>query len=139
VGAEGIHSACQQDRSPRGRRIPQLHAIPQGQNFWSKGVFREIVALERLVMTDSFADELGNTVPASHYGMSGDWPLEMLITVTLESREEGTLLTLKHSGLEGIDAQSRDDMREGWSQSFDKPAKYLSEILRRERISTGER
>ena len=41
---------------------------PGGRDFWSKGIFREIVALERLVMTDSFADEKGNTVPASYYG-----------------------------------------------------------------------
>lgn len=46
------------------------------KDFWSKGVYREIVAFERLVMTDSFADENGNTVPASYYGMSKDFPLE---------------------------------------------------------------
>ena len=30
---------------------------------------REIVPQERIVCTDSFADEKGNRVPASHYGM----------------------------------------------------------------------
>jgi len=79
-------------------------------------------------MTDSFADEEGNTVPASHYGMSGDWPLEMLITVTFEEQEGETKLTLKHSGIEGIGAANRDNMRQGWNQSLDKLAEHLAEI-----------
>ena len=98
---------------------------PEGQDFWSKGIFREIVAPERLVMTDSFADKEGNTVPASYYGMSGDWPLEMLVIVTFEEQEGKTKLTLKHSGIEGISDTDRDNMEQGWSQSFDKLAVYL--------------
>lgn len=99
---------------------------PEGQDFWSKGVFREIAPPERLVMTGSFADKEGNTVPASYYGMSGDWPLEMLVTVTFEEQEGKTKLTLKHSGIEGISATDRDNMEQGWSQSFDKLAEHLA-------------
>src|SRR5688500_147272 len=33
---------------------------PDGQDFWSTGVYREIVPMEKLVITDSFADEQGN-------------------------------------------------------------------------------
>jgi uncharacterized protein YndB with AHSA1/START domain len=76
-------------------------------------------------MTDSFADKEGNTVPASYYGMSGDWPLEMLVTVMFEEQEGRTLLTLKHSGIDGISDTDRDNMEQGWSQSFDKLAEYL--------------
>lgn len=98
---------------------------PEGQDFWSKGVFREIVAFERLVMTDSFADEKGNTVQASHYGLSKDFPLEMLITVMFEEQNGKTKLSLKHSGINGMSATDRDDMQQGWSQSFDKLGEYL--------------
>lgn len=98
---------------------------PEGQDFWGKGIFREIAPPERLVMTDSFADKEGNTVPASYYGMSGDWPLEMLVTVMFKEQEGKTLLTLKHSGIEGISDTDRDNMEQGWSQSFDKLAEYL--------------
>lgn len=98
---------------------------PEGQDFWSKGIFREIVAPERLVITNSFADKEGNTVPASYYGMSGDWPLEMLVTVMFEEQEGKTKLTLKHSGIEGISDTDRDNMEQGWSQSFDKLAEYV--------------
>src|SRR5687767_7564343 len=51
---------------------------PEGQDFWSKGTYREVVPPERIVVTDSFADAEGNIVSASHYGMSPDWPLESL-------------------------------------------------------------
>jgi uncharacterized protein YndB with AHSA1/START domain len=97
----------------------------EGQNFWSKGVFHEIIALERLVMTDSFVDEHGNVVPAKHYEMSPDFPLEMLITVMFEEHEGKTKLTLKHSGIDGINAMDRGNMQQGWNQSFDKLANDL--------------
>jgi uncharacterized protein YndB with AHSA1/START domain len=100
---------------------------PDGEDFWSKGVYREIIAPERLVMTDSFADEEGNIVPASHYGMSPEWLLEMLITVTFEEHEDKTKLTLKHSGQGDIPDRDFDDMQQGWSQSFDKLDEVLEE------------
>jgi len=104
---------------------------PEGQDYWSKGVFREIVEPERLVMTDSFADPEGNTVPASYYGMSGDWPVEMLVTVTFEDVDGKTKLTLRHSGIEGMSAEDRDNMQQGWSESFDKLAEALEGWQRR--------
>src|SRR3970282_1216695 len=60
---------------------------PEGQDFWSTGVYGEIGVPERIVCTDSLADEKGNPVSASHYGMSGDWPAETLVTVTFEEHE----------------------------------------------------
>jgi uncharacterized protein YndB with AHSA1/START domain len=96
---------------------------PDGKDFWSKGVYREIVAPERLVMTDSFADESGNTVPASYYGMSKDFPLELLITVIFEEYDGKTELTLRHSGMPpGADSEGAE---QGWNESFDKLARYL--------------
>jgi uncharacterized protein YndB with AHSA1/START domain len=91
-----------------------------GHDYWSKGVYREIVRPERLVMTDSFADEEGHTVPASYYSMGDDWPLEMLVSVTLEERDGKTKLTLKHSGIEGFTDTDLENMRQGWNESFDK-------------------
>src|SRR3712207_5988559 len=40
---------------------------PDGQDYWGTGTYREVVPMERLVYTDSFADEQGNVVAASHY------------------------------------------------------------------------
>jgi uncharacterized protein YndB with AHSA1/START domain len=72
---------CNIGLRPGGTRFNCMRS-PEGQNFCSVGVFRVIVAPERFVVTDSFADEQGNPVPAEHYGMSPDWPAEALITVT---------------------------------------------------------
>src|SRR5207249_10001297 len=33
---------------------------PDGKDYWSTGVYREIVPLQRIVSTDSFADEKGD-------------------------------------------------------------------------------
>jgi uncharacterized protein YndB with AHSA1/START domain len=44
----------------------------EGQDYWNTGVYREIVVPERIVCSDSFADEKGNVVPATHYDMSPD-------------------------------------------------------------------
>lgn len=96
---------------------------PEGQDFWSTGTYREIVAPVRLVCTDSFADEKGNIVPATHYDMSGDWPLSLLITVTFEEQGGKTLLTLRHDGLPA--GEMRTLCEAGWNESFDKLAASL--------------
>ena len=97
---------------------------PEGQDFWSTGVYREIVAPSRLVCTDSFADEKGNVVPASHYGMSGEWPLELLVTVTFEEQGGKTRLTLRHVGLPA--GEMSEQCEAGWNESFDKLAESLA-------------
>jgi uncharacterized protein YndB with AHSA1/START domain len=93
---------------------------PEGKDYCGKGVYREVVSPERIVVTDSFTDEEGNTVSASYYGMSADWPLELLVTITLEEEDGKTCLTLTHSGLEGVSDGDRKNMEQGWNESFDK-------------------
>ena len=93
-----------------------------GEPIWSTGVYREIVPYERLVCTDSFADEKGNVVPATHYGMTEDFPLEMLVTVELEEIDGKTKLTLRH---EGMPADMAAGAETGWNESFDKLAASL--------------
>ncbi|HEY3295286.1 MAG TPA: SRPBCC domain-containing protein [bacterium] len=96
---------------------------PDGQDFWSTGVYREIVPQERLVMTDSFADEKGNVVQASYYGMEGDFPLELLVTVSFEERNGKTHMTLRH---EGFPEGEMSEMAEtGWNESIDKLVQSL--------------
>jgi uncharacterized protein YndB with AHSA1/START domain len=96
---------------------------PQGQDFWNTGVYLEIVEPSRLVYTDMFADENGNVVPASHYGLPGDWPPESVVTVTLEEDNSKTKMTLRHAG---IPAGVMSEMTGvGWNGSFDKLAASL--------------
>jgi uncharacterized protein YndB with AHSA1/START domain len=98
---------------------------PEGEHYWGTGIYREINEPEQFVYTDSFADDKGNVVPATHYGMSPDFLLEMLVTVTLEEHDGQTKLTLVHSGIPA--GEDRDGAEQGWSESFDKLADYLRE------------
>jgi len=97
----------------------------EGQDYWSTGVYREIVPQERIVCTDSFADEKGNPVPASHYGMGGDWPAELLVTVTFAESAGKTKFTLRHVGIPA--GQMKELTSAGWNESFDKLADVLTE------------
>jgi uncharacterized protein YndB with AHSA1/START domain len=96
---------------------------PEGQEFWSTGIYREIVPPERLVVTDSFADKDGNVVPASDYGLGDDFPLELQVTVTFEEHQGKTKMTLRHAGIPA--GQIREMTETGWNESFDKFAESL--------------
>jgi uncharacterized protein YndB with AHSA1/START domain len=95
----------------------------EGKDYWSTGVYKEIVAPERLVCSDSFSDENGNPVPASHYGFPGDFPFEMTVTVTFESQGSKTKMTLRHAGMPSGDMSKMAGL--GWNESFDKLAESL--------------
>lgn len=91
---------------------------PDGKDIWSTGIYKEIIEPNRLVMTDSFADEHGNIVPASYYGMGDNLPMEMEVDVTIVDLGGKTRLVLEHKGLpEGeILAQTK----QGWAETLDK-------------------
>src|SRR5207245_11446248 len=97
---------------------------PDGKDIWGTGVYREIVPLKRIVYTDSFADEKGNVVPATYYGMSRDFPPEMQVTVTLEDHDGKTKLTLHHVGIPA--GPDRDGANQGWNESLDQLAETLA-------------
>ena len=88
-----------------------------GKKVWSTGTYKEIIPMKKIVNTDSFADEKGNVVPASHYGMKGDWGLELLITTEFEEVDGKTNVVLRH---EGLPAQMSEECIKGWQSSFDK-------------------
>jgi uncharacterized protein YndB with AHSA1/START domain/uncharacterized glyoxalase superfamily protein PhnB len=100
---------------------------PEGKDYWSKGIYKEIIIPERLVLTDSFADEKGNTVPASYYGLSPDFPLEALVTITFAEDGGKTKLTLRYLG---IPADDFDNAKTGWNESLDKLADFLAGVNR---------
>lgn len=88
------------------------------QEIWVTGTYKEIVPMERFVVTDSFADKNGNIVPSIHYGMEGI-PLELLITVELEDAGNGkTKMTLRHRGFPA--GEHIEGANVGWNESFDK-------------------
>lgn len=96
---------------------------PDGKDIWSTGTYKEIVEPNRLVMTDSFADEHGNIVPASYYGMGESLPMEMEVDVTLEEVGGKTRLVLEHKGLP--QGEILEQTRQGWTETLDKLADCL--------------
>lgn len=93
---------------------------PEGNDYWSTGTYREIAPLERIVYTDSFADAEGNVIPPTQYGMSADFPAELVVTLTFEDLGGRTRMTSTTAGM------PRDEMFEmarlGWATSLDKLA-----------------
>jgi uncharacterized protein YndB with AHSA1/START domain len=113
---------CEMDFRVGGKYLYCMRS-PEGKDYWGTGVFQDIVPMERLVFTDSFADEQGNVVQGTYYGMSPDFPVEMLVVVTLEDLDGKTKMTLRHVGVPiGRDGEGT---RQGWSESFDKLAENL--------------
>ena len=114
--------SCKMDLRVGGKYLFCMHS-PDGKDYWTTGVYREIKKPERIVCTDSFADEKGNVVPASFYGMQDDMPTEMLVTVTFEDENGKTKMTLKHAGMPA--GEMGEMAQTGWNESFDKLAESL--------------
>jgi uncharacterized protein YndB with AHSA1/START domain len=126
-GPEGFTApVCRMDVRVGGTCFMAMQSpdFNNGKPIYSTGTYKEIDPPKRLVMTDSFADQDGNVVQASHYDMGEDFPLELLIVVTFEDLGGGkTKMTLRH---EGMPAETQADAGQGWSTQFDKLEKLLA-------------
>ncbi len=92
---------------------------PKGQDSWGKAIYREIVEPERIVYTDSFADEEGNPVE----GM----PM-MLITVEFAEHEGKTKLTSRTQFSSSEDLKAIVDMGvvQGITETWDRLEAHLA-------------
>lgn len=101
-----------------------LHCMrsPQGEEFWSTGVYKEIIPYKKPVSTDSFSDAEGNIIPASAYTMPGEWPMELLITLSFEEAGDKPKMKLQHTG---IPDEMYDECIKGWNESLDKLEKNI--------------
>jgi uncharacterized protein YndB with AHSA1/START domain len=110
------------DLRPGGKYLSCMRG-PDGKEYWDTGTYEEIIEPHRIVYTNSFADEHGNVVPASYYGMGSDKPMEMEVELTLEDLDGKTRMTLELCGLAA--GEMIEQARAGWDQSFDKLAECL--------------
>jgi len=106
-----------------GRFIWNMHA-PEGRDYYSAGIFREIVPMKRIVAGMTFSNENGNPVPASYYNVPGVWPEETLITVTFEEIDGKTRMGVWEKG---VPEEMKESTVEGWNSSLDKLAAALSQ------------
>lgn len=103
----------------RGKPAPDA---PE-QDFWSTGTYKEIVPLQKIVCTDSFADKDGNVISGKEYGME-NFPLELEFTVSFADLGNGkSKMTLQHIGMPA--GTDQDLTKQGWNESFDKLAASL--------------
>jgi len=85
---------------------------PDGKPHNVGGVYREVVANEKLVFTWAW-----DAAP-------GDEPYESLVTVLFKPDDGGTLLTLTHERL--FDEESREGHEKGWNGALDKLEKLVA-------------
>ena len=95
---------------------------PDGKISWNSGKYLEIVTFKKIVSTMSFANEKGELVPASSYGIPGKWPDEILVSVEFEEINGKTRITLSEAGIPLIMSLFA---KMGWQQQFDKFEKLL--------------
>lgn len=112
-----------------GKYLYCMHGVvvPGGEahDFWSAGIFREVKAPEKIVVTDYFSDEKGNPVTPAYYGMGSDVPYETTVETMLEEMGNKTKFTLRYPDTSRFDEQDLKDMDMGWNQSLDKLAEAL--------------
>lgn len=116
------------DLRPGGKYLYCMRS-PDGKDYWSTGTIREVAPQELLVLTDSFSDNQGNVVSAAYYGMNPDFPLESLVTVRFEEKDGKTKFTMNYEDVSAISDKDLEDMKQGWNESFDKLADYLSKFF----------
>ncbi len=118
--------AIKQDLRTGGKYLYCMRG-PKGSEWdkemWSGGTYMEVIPMEKIVASDHFADADGNVVSPKDFGMPGEWPEEMEVTVTFEDAGEGkTKLTLVHKG---HPVEMADMANQGWNESLDKFAAIL--------------
>lgn len=97
---------------------------PDGAEYPAKGVYKEIVPIEKIV---SSADGFDEDFVAAHPEM--DLPKEaMVLTCIFDDLNTRTKLTLitSHATVEEKKKHEAMGVVEGWNSSFDKLAEYLS-------------
>jgi uncharacterized protein YndB with AHSA1/START domain len=95
---------------------------PDGQDFYTTGIYQKIFPLKEIIFTDSFADAEGNIVPSTHYGMQG-FPTELTVSVTFEDEGNRTKVTMRQYGLPA--GEIFEGTGSGWAESFEKLAESL--------------
>lgn len=101
---------------------------PFDKDMYSAGEYKEIVPMERIVVSDYFSDENGNKTSPTEHGLTSEMPEEMTVTVTFEEVESGkTKLSIIYSpeSAEQKQAMIASRMEEGWGTSLDKLVEVL--------------
>jgi uncharacterized protein YndB with AHSA1/START domain len=91
---------------------------PEGHDCWCKGVYREVVAPERIVFTMEVSDADGGSPEPAAVGMDRSWPRETTVTVTLADLGNQTKLTLHQTVSENL--AKRTGAHPSWLNMLDR-------------------
>jgi uncharacterized protein YndB with AHSA1/START domain len=108
-----------------GKRLVCMEMQTPGGNMkmWTTGEYKEIVPNQRLVYTDSMADENGNVVSPAAVGMPEGYPETTQVTIRLEDLGDRTKMVMTHTGVPaGTGAEA------GWEQAFTKMSEYIGAL-----------
>jgi uncharacterized protein YndB with AHSA1/START domain len=109
-----------------GKHLFCMQSPDGSMKMWSTGEYLEVVPNKRLVYTDSMADEHGNVVMPSTYGMNdAEYPTTTEVTVVLEDLDGRTKMIMTHAGVPA----NEQGANEGWNQSFAKMDNHIKTVL----------
>jgi uncharacterized protein YndB with AHSA1/START domain len=106
-----------------GKRLICMVSPDGSMKMWTTGEYVEIVPKERVVYTESPADENGNVVSPTAMGMPEGYPTTTKVTVLLEEIDGRTKMVMTHAGVPA-DSGAGD----GWEQAFDKLADHIDTV-----------
>lgn len=97
---------------------------PDGTEYPGKGMFKEIVPMERIVATDEFGDGMEEMVPADTL------PQGMIVTETFEDLGGQTRvsITILHSSVEDLKKHEDMGVIAGWNSTLDCLEKHLATL-----------
>ena len=108
-----------------GKRLVCMASPDGSMKMWTTGEYTEIVPNERLVYTESPADENGNVVSPSAMGMPDGYPATTEVTVLLEDLGGRTKMVMTHAGVRADSGGAG-----GWKQAFDKLEDHIETVLK---------
>jgi uncharacterized glyoxalase superfamily protein PhnB/uncharacterized protein YndB with AHSA1/START domain len=116
------------DVRPKGKFHYKMIS-PNGHAMYGVFNYKEIQEPEKIVFTNSFADEKGNIIKAP---FDGNFPLEIMNTWTFVENNSKTTLTLKGYPFLASDEETKSffelqgSMNEGFGKTFDQLDAYLN-------------
>ena len=109
-------AVAQNDLKIGGRYFLGMQA-PDGKISYNIGIYTEIDPMKKIVSKLSFADESGTPVPASHYGLPGNWADEATVMVEFTAMDGKTQVQITESEIPMI---MKLFAGMGWGQQFEK-------------------
>lgn len=129
-GPKGVASSIKTLDLRPGGLCHYSMALPDGQVWWGKSVYREIDAPKRLVFVNSFSDEKAGL---TRHPLGPTWPIQMLTVITFETEPgDKTKVTIRWSPLDPTAEEQQtfdaghDSMRQGWGGSLDQLEVYVA-------------